>query len=237
MKLYQTLIALGLAGANAAAGVVTFRQGLNGYAGGAETELYSLAASTPQGSNLEVSIDADNGGGVSQGLLGFGAIIGNGPNQIPPDATINSATVSFQITSAGSGLNFHRMLSPWTEAGATWDNFAGGIQADGIEASVAPTLSIGGNNGGSNVLSGPLSVNLTADVQAWANGSPNNGWAILPFIPGGTNGIDFVTKEGAPVLGFPDGGPTLVVDFTPVPEPASLGLVLAGLAFGSRRRK
>jgi hypothetical protein len=64
----------------------------------------------------------------------------------------------------------------------------------------------------------------TADVQAWVSGTSNFGWAILPFVPNGTNGVDFLTREDAVV----STRPLLTVDDV-VPEPTSLAVFAAGI--------
>ena len=65
---------------------------------------------------------------------------------------------------------------------------------------------------GANVPAGPLKIDVTSSVRAWAAGEPNWGWALLPF-PGGTNGITFASAEAATAAVRPQ----LTVSFTPPP--------------------
>jgi hypothetical protein len=72
--------------------------------------------------------------------------------------------------------------------GATWDSMDAGIAADGAEAAGSPGFSTG------DVDDGPATFEVSAPVQAWVDGAPNHGWALLPL---GSNAWDFSTREGA----------------------------------------
>jgi hypothetical protein len=211
--------------ATAGAEVISFRHGVDGYEGGRDTNLREADSGVNYGSEDEVSIDSSDGGGQSQVLLAFDGIIGNGPGQIAPGSIINKATLTLQVSSAGSGMNFHRMLQGWDEMSVTWDSVVNGIQTNDVEALAAATYSVGLDNGDGNISSGPFVVSdVVADIQAWANGEANHGWAILPF-PNGTNGLDFRTREYINL----SMRPMLTVDYsTAVPEPSSIALVLVG---------
>ncbi len=220
------LVFLGFA-AVASADMLTFQQGVDGYTGTRDTELKASEPDAPQGSNPTISIDASDGGKPNHGLLAFNQIFGDGPNQIPYGSMINSASITFTIDSDGSGWNFHRMLMDWSEATETWNSYGNGVQANDIEALSAASYSAGANNGNKNI-TGPIQVvaDLAADLQAWSDGADNYGWGILPFMPDGTNGLDFFSRDE----GFVSDRPLLTVDFTPVPEPGSVLLLSLGTA-------
>ncbi|MGH8636448.1 MAG: PEP-CTERM sorting domain-containing protein [Burkholderiales bacterium] len=81
---------------------------------------------------------------------------------------------------------------------------------------------------------------MTASLQAVRSGAlPGYGWALLPFMPNGTNGVDFVSSELLPV----DLRPLLTVEVAPVPEPETYallllaGLTLVGAAHRRSKRK
>lgn len=229
MKFALALAAL-VTASSASAAVVSFRVGENGYTGGRETYVQQANPNAALGAETAISIDASDGGGVSQALIGFDGIVG--ASAIPAGAIISNAKLELTVDSAGSGLTMYRMLSDWSEATSTWNSLVNGIQADGVEASSTASLSIGANNSAANVFEAFIVLDVTADVQAWANGTANFGWAMLPFIPNGTNGIDFITKEDLAV----SSRPLLTVTYTVIPEPTGLAaLMVAGLLAVRRR--
>src|SRR5262245_11997805 len=66
---------------------LSFQQGVDGYAGTVDTEIWALATTTILESNPNASSDANNDGGESQVLLRFDEIIGAKPRQIPRQST------------------------------------------------------------------------------------------------------------------------------------------------------
>jgi hypothetical protein len=221
-----TAVLLGATGL-AAAQTLSFQQGLNGYTGTVDTNLREADRYTNYGAELEASIDASDDGGQSQALLRFDGLFGEGAGQIGAGWRIDSATLTLAITSGGSGIRFHEMLQPWDGATDTWDSLMDGIDADGTEAAAVPFLSVGAGDSNANIPGDELLVLDVTDVlrRQQAGLAPGLGWALLPFVPGGTNGVDFVTAEGFPT----DARPLLTVQVSPVPETGTLALLLAGL--------
>jgi len=172
---------------------LTFQDGVGGYTGTLDTYLREAASSSSYGSATGISVDSSDSSFPAHGLLRFDGIIGSGANQIPAGSTISSATLSFQVSNTGSGFNLHRMLTTWSEA-STWSSMGSGISANNVEAASAVTASIGANSDSANVTAGLQTMTVTSAVQAWLGGSPNFGFALLPF-PNGPNGVDFYTSE------------------------------------------
>jgi hypothetical protein len=177
---------------------INFQQGVDGYTGTQDTELHSnFLADTPLGSATSITMDNDDTG-IAQGLLRFDNIIGTGPGRLPPGSTILSATLTLNQTDPGSSASFHRMLVPWDQASATWNSMLDGITNDAFEAVIASDA-LSRNE----VPNGPHVLDVTASVQAWADGQENHGWGIRST---GTGGWDFTSSESVTP-------PLLVIEF------------------------
>jgi hypothetical protein len=212
-KLALTLSALAVAvgGAsvaedNAATKAVTvkFRQGVEGYRGTVDTEVWALATTTILSSNPNASSDANNDGGESQVLLRFDDIIGSKQGLVPKKARVRSAKLLVAAFDQGSTVNLHRMLVPFDEA-ATWGTMVSGVSADGLEASRHKDSFTFGKIAAN---SSEIIFDVTDTVQGWVNGEANHGWV---FINTGGNGWDFYTADFDKL----DQRPQLVVEFEP----------------------
>jgi hypothetical protein len=181
-----------------------FQDGVNGYAGTIDVEIWAVSPNTCLEGNPNASSDADNDGGESQILLRFENLIGDKPDQIPPKSTIHSAKMVVSAFDPGDTVHLHRMLVPWKRT-ATWNSMVAGVTADGLEASKQKDSFTFGKIAAS---SSEIPFEVTDTVQAWANGTPNHGWV---FINTGTNGWDFYTSEYEELTQRPK----LIVEFTP----------------------
>jgi hypothetical protein len=207
---------------------VTFQEGVNGYAGTIDIEIWAVSPNTCLEGNPTASSDADNDGGESQILLRFESIIGNKPGQIPPNSTIHSAKLIVCAFDPGNPVHLHRMLVPWKRT-ATWNSMVGGVTADGLEASMKVDSFTFGNIPATTA---EIPFAVTDTVQAWVNGEPNYGWV---FIDTGTNGWDFYTSEFEEI----NQRPKLVIEFTP-PKKAGVSERSAAansLQMGSKRKE
>jgi hypothetical protein len=178
---------------------------VGGYDGTVDIELWALAPTTVLDTNPNATSDANNDGGESQVLLRFEHIVGDGPGQIPPGATIHSATLVVSAFDQGDTVHIHRMLVPWQRQ-ATWATLVAGVTADGTEASRHRESFTFGKIAAN---SSSIPFDVTDSVQAWVKGTPNYGWV---FINTGGNGWDFYTCEFADIKQRPK----LIVEHTPV---------------------
>ena len=167
---------------------LTFQQGVNGYTGTVDTEIWALATTTILSANPNASSDANNDGGESQVLLRFEKIIGDQPDQIPPKSRVRSAKLLVSAFDQGDTVNLHRMLVPF-EASATWNSLVSGVSCDGLEASRHKDSFTFGKIAAN---SSEIVFDVTDTVQTWVNGDANHGWV---FINTGGNGWDFYTSE------------------------------------------
>jgi hypothetical protein len=182
---------------------ITFQQGVNGYSGTVDLEVWALAPKTILNDNPNASSDANNDGGESQVLMRFDNIIGSEPNQIPRFASIVSARLIVSAFDQGSTVNLHRLYIPFSPS-ATWDSLIAGISADGMEASRHKDGFTFGTIAASS--SGAV-FDVTDTIQAWVNGQENYGWV---FLNTGGNGWDFYTAEFDKI----EQRPKLVVRYT-----------------------
>lgn len=187
-----------------AAQTVTFQNGVNGYAGTIDVEIWAVAPNTCLEGNPNASSDADNDGGESQILMRFEDVIGTQPGRVPPKAAVHSATLVISAFDEGTTVHLHRVLVPWKRT-VTWNSVVAGITADGLEAArTVESFTFGKISASTSA----ISFTVTDTVQAWANGDPNRGWV---FINTGGNGWDFYTSEFEDVKQRPK----LTVEFTP----------------------
>lgn len=183
--------------------VASFRDGTNGYTGQVDTMIRLTTPDTTFAANAILSPDAAVVAAPAVNpchvLVRFDNIIGAGVSQIPAGATIHAAILDLTSITAdaqGAGGTFNRLLQSWDPVTATWNTWVNGISANNVEAVAIPTatLPVAGQGTSAEAQATRYNVELTADVQAWANGAANNGWAILPW-PGGNNGWAFSSAE------------------------------------------
>lgn len=180
---------------------VSFEQGTDGYEGTSDTNLREADPEEGYGDAPTVTVDTEdpqNTDNRAQALVRFDGVVGDGDGQVPPSATVKSATLTVETVDEGSGGSVHRLLRDWSESD-TWASLDDGIAADGSEAVADPETETGA------VSTGQTTIDVTAGVQAWVGGEPNHGWAILPL---GDDGWDFSTVEG-------ETPPRLTVTFEP----------------------
>ncbi|MGE0607077.1 MAG: DUF4347 domain-containing protein, partial [Pirellulales bacterium] len=187
----------------------TFQEGSSGYASTQDTEIQAGNPTTSYGNDASIRVDLDDSGGVTQGLIRFDNLFGNGVGQIPLGSTITSVSLTVYVTeasTAGSQVGLHRMLVNWSEA-STWNSLStsgSGVQTNNIEA----------NSTADSILGSPTSTGLqtftlsTGTLQAWSDGATNYGWAL---VINNTNGWEFASSE----YGTAGQRPMLSVTYTP----------------------
>lgn len=187
----------------------SFQDGAGGYNSMQDTELHQGNPTADLGQNQTIAVDlADPAPNETQGLLRFDWINGGSPGQIPFGSIVTRAVLRLHtddVTDATTPVRLVRMLVPWEES-STWESMAGGInETNGVETERSAVLIDGSQADAFD------DIDVTAAVQAWANGEPNLGWALLAT---GSNGWDFASSEN----GIVANRPKLLVDFLPVPE-------------------
>jgi hypothetical protein len=192
----------------AGAQMASFQQGVNDYTNAYDTSIRQNAPDTDRSAvtglycDWAVSGTSDN----EQVLMRFDNIVGSDPGQIPNGAAVYAAVLDLtgDIGNApGHGGQFYALLQPWQDTTSTWNSWGGGIQPDGVKAATTPTASIGNASLFPLVQATVNTIDLTADVRTWVNGSRTNyGWVILPWT-NGSDGWGFESAEGVNVASHP----------------------------------
>lgn len=111
-------------------------------------------------------------------------------------------------STAGRTIELHRMTEDWTEPGATWncavDSVAGNARPECAGATAwdmdhAANYPFRAETTATALLrngqSGVVSFDVTADVQAWLAGQPNDGWLLKKTVEGDPGKVDFGSRE------------------------------------------
>ena len=208
-----------------------------------DTTIYSDAESFSNGEGDYLFAGVTNNGTdyLRRALLAFDF------SAIPAGSIIVSAELRLTVSRkplTDSGLRtftLHRATSDWGEGAsnavgeegsgiaaasgdATWVNrFQSPVQAwaaAGGDFAATPSAELQMGDPAPYLFDLP---GITADVQAWVNGAPNHGWALLGDETRDATARRFNSRND------PDTGPMLTVEYLLVPEPSAAALVGCGL--------
>jgi hypothetical protein len=134
----------------------------------------------------ETSLHVDgNASARERSLIAF-----NVNSSVSASATIQSATLTVcmqTIVSAAVGRTHgvYRITGDWDEMTATWNNFPT------FNSTATDTITV-------PLLTQCVDFDVTADVQAWTDGTPNYGWLLKDATEvGGLTGVQYASKEHA----------------------------------------
>jgi hypothetical protein len=185
---------------------ITFHQGVAGYNGAQDTQVW---AETPAANNsatdlLTADLDTGAASGDQQGqvLVRFGSLFGEGAGQVPTNSIIHSAKLIMFTPLSPTGADYdsddtfrlHRMIADWNDA-STWNSLAGGVSADGVEAASSFSFSLVPEV--EEVDGAPAIFDVTSDVELFRTGVANRGWCIRPSTSGTGNGWSMSSSETA----------------------------------------
>ena len=207
-------------------GFAAFQQGINDYSGTRDTWINEDSPNSSYGEDGTRSIDDDIANSIftdyrGQSLIRFNDVFSEGEadGQVPAGSTIRSATLVIDVAIdidnpfLDPEFDVHPVLVPWEED-STWNSLGGGLTV-GDDIGPAFASFLGDNDPNFDTM---RRIDVTDLVQAWSDGQPNWGIAILPEIIGGNDeGIEIWTSEsGNPLL-----RPRLEVEFDLPPAPPS----------------
>jgi hypothetical protein len=102
-------------------------------------------------------------------------------SSIPAGSTIDSATLTLcatEVPAVARTYEVHRVTAAWVETILTW-NLQPSVAATATDSATTPAAP------------GCMTWTVTADVQAWVDGSANDGWRVSDSVEG-----DVVHTEG-----------------------------------------
>ena len=141
-------------------------------------------------------------------MISFQNIFGTDDGQIPVGASIQSASLAYNVSNSGETANVHDVTVDWAET-VTFDSFGGDV---GVQAADHGSLvGLGHGEIGTNL------VDVTLNLASCSNDpTRNHGWV---FFPSGGGGVDFRSSEWHAIVERPK--LTVVFSFeetvTPVP--------------------
>ncbi len=218
----------------------------------ADTTLFEASPDNNLGDGTTFMAGLRPKGGRSRGVLRFDL------TRLPANIVINSAALTLTVTTtppvfpSSSFFDLHRVTQAWGEGNKT--SFSGGAPASLGEATwnsalasearwrnpggdFVGTVSASHFIGGDGSYTFNSTPNLVSDVQTWHdNPADNFGWILMSESEGVSRTVRrFASHENRTQ------GPSLVVNFTVVPEPGTLALLGLAAVFvlggGSRRSR
>ena len=166
-----------------------FENGVNGYAGATDVQIYTLDRSNDLSGAYYLMWD---GNGIPNDqqicLIRFLDLVGDLPSQIPPGRTVKEAFIRMQVNPSPGGGNsgqiaqLHEMLVPFADGAYDAQPFADGLPEPGVHYIAEGPADIPGP-----AHEAVLLVDVKDSVNRWVAGErENQGWILFPA---GSDGV------------------------------------------------
>jgi hypothetical protein len=169
------------------------------FSGTPDTRMTEIDPAVNYASDTVIATSNFGGGDLQSAVIRFDGLSG-----ITGPVTVSTASLDLWIDSINSTPSYeiHRLLSSFTEAGATWNTSdgstawnTGGARGSGTDHAATVTATVSG--GTAAAYQNITSAQLITDVQNWINGVDSNlGWVLLPTASNG-HAYVYVSSEGA----------------------------------------
>jgi len=165
---------------------VTLQNGVNGYAGTTDAYVYQYFGSANYGA-AQMLQDMAGGSYRFRSLVRF-AIFQSEGGPVPDGATITKATLSlYKYSYYDTKYQLRPLLANWVQNEVTWNQARSGVAWAGAGATGLGTDAATSPDaiGDTAWTPGWLNFDVTAGVQAMANGRANRGWVLDPLSGNG----------------------------------------------------
>lgn len=218
------------------AATITLQDGVNGYTGGASTHIRSDNPainynnySVPAGSQLIIG-DTGSTNGVIRGLYSFNL------GTLPSNITINSVAVKLTIDVGGSGsgtafqVDLMDLNRSFTETTATWNTYDGTnawTTAGGDFGSLLASTNANTNLMGGSILTFSAATMVSSLQNAINTSSAFNFMVKISNEVPSVRDILFLGGDTDATISY---RPSITIDYTVVPEPTTVTMLMSGLA-------
>jgi acid phosphatase type 7 len=183
---------------------VNFQDGVSGYTGTRDAKIAQNAATTNYGTVTPLVVDGDEPAGSGNDVA---SLLKWDISSIPSNATVLSASISFNVSNPSSGsYPIFALKRSWTEGSVSWQNASSGVpwQTSGARGtSDRETTSLGGVSApGTGAVTVSLNAAGVAKIQEWIASSAAN-FGVVLADSAISDGLAMAARENATATSRP----------------------------------